>query len=121
MIPAVYTLLKANNQLLAILGPDPLRIFPWAEATQGTRVPYVTYTVFNGNPQNLMDKVPDIDNLGTQIDVWALTAASCEAIAILVRDTLEPHAHMTSVADMEKDKETKLYRLRMDFDFFTNR
>jgi hypothetical protein len=98
-----------------------LRVYPWGEAPENVARPYATYGVYNGVPENYLGQVPDVDNLGTQIDVWADTAASGNACAIAIRDSLEPHAHMTSFAANERDGETKLYRCRMSFDFYKER
>lgn len=123
MIPPVFTTLKDVPAIVVILADadGTLRITPWEEAPQDTLKPYVTYTVYNGIPENTLDKVPEVDNLGTQVDVWAPTGDACVQLAILVRDALEPVGHMIEVGAMEKDTETKLYRLRMSFDFFTFR
>lgn len=121
MNPPVFTILNASATVKALLGTNPLKVFPWSEAPQNTTPPYATYGVYNGNPQNTMDQVPQIDNLGTQVDIWASSVASCLQCALAVRNALEPHAHMTSTESYERDPETNLFRTRMDFDFFTAR
>lgn len=117
----VFKILFDDADAKLLLGDNPMRVTPWDEAPQNIDKPYVTYTLFNGDPQNTMNTVPKVDNLGTQVDVWAPTGAECLAVAKVVRDALEPHGHMTSISNTQKDLATKLYRLRMDFDFFTFR
>lgn len=121
MIPQVFTILKANAVVVALLGSDPLRVFPWDEAPQESADPYCTYTIVNGDPQNTFEKAPVVDLISTQVDVWAPTGASCEEVAVAVRNALEAHGHMTSFSQMQKEANTSLYRLRMDFDLFTFR
>ncbi len=125
MIPDIYDLLFNTPGMTALLGtgtpPDLFRVFPFDEAPQDTTKPYVTYTVYNGVPENHLNEVPKIDDLGTQVDVWAEKGRDCINLAKAVRDAIEPKNHMTSIGNMFKDPETKLYRIRMDFDFFTPR
>ncbi len=121
MIPPVFTILNASNPVKALLGNKPLRVFPFGSAPPNVARPYATYSTVNGLPENYLGQVPDIDNIGTQVDIWADTVASCNSVAETVRDALEPHAHMTSFAGSERDFETNLFRCRMDFDFFEGR
>lgn len=118
MMPPVFSLLKNNPTVFGIVAK---RIYPWGEAPQTVAYPYITYGVVNGQPQNTMDKVPQIDNLGTQIDIWAETGRECRELAEAVRDALETSAHMISITNMDRDLETKSYRYRLEFDFFTAR
>lgn len=121
MIPKIFPILAAAPAVTNHFGTNPTRIFPYGQATQATAKPYATYGVFNGNPENMMDKIPEIDNMGTQIDVWAITAESCKDAATAIRNTLEPLNHMTSFQSAEKDVETQLYRCRLEFDVWQGR
>lgn len=121
MIPDIFQAVSGNSGLTSLIGSAPVRFFPFGEAPEKTVYPYATYSVVNGLPQNTMDGPPQIDDLGTQIDVWAETADSCLDVAEALRDALEPLGHMTSIGNMERDPDTKSYRIRMDFDFFTER
>lgn len=121
MMPPLFHLLQASSPVKALLGANPLRVFPWGEAPEGTEYPYATYGVPSGTPENTLDSVPTVDRLLTQVDVWAKTGASCLDAAAAIRDEIEPKAHLISLGNLERDPETKSYRLRMDFDFFTFR
>lgn len=121
MNPAIFPILNANSAVKAVLGSSPLRFYPWGRAPQNVAKPYATYNVYNGNPENYMDRVPDIDNKGTQIDLYATTSESAEDVFIAIRNALEPYAHMTSFATPLLDEETNLYTGRMEFDFWDDR
>ena len=121
MIPEIFTILSNNSTVTAILGINPVRVFPWGEAPQGVEYPYATYGVYSGSPENSMDRVPELDMLGTQVDVWAKTGNDCIQAAKAIRDAIEPTNHMISMSNMERDRETKSYRIRMDFDMYTFR
>ena len=121
MMPPIFQTLKATAAVTALLGTKPLRFYPWGQAPQNPTKPYATYGVFNGNPENYLDRTPDIDNMGTQIDIWATTGKSCDDCFIALRDALEPLGHMITFQSATKDPETQLYTARMEFDFWTPR
>lgn len=121
MNPPVFTILNASAPVKSIFGTDPLRVFPFSHAPQNVERPYATYSVYNGVPENTLACTPDVDNMGTQIDVWSEDAEDCLIAASSIRNALEPHAHMTGFQSAEWDEETGLYHSRMDFDFWVNR
>lgn len=121
MNPNLFPILNASAPVKALLGSNPLRVFPWGRAPQNVAKPYVVYGVYNGNPENYISNAPDIDNKGTQIDIYADTGASAESVFSAIRGALEPYAHMTSFATPNLDADTNLYTGRMEFDFWDER
>lgn len=117
----IFLILKANAAVTALLGVKPLRVYPWGDAPERQVKPYATYGTFSGTPENYVDKTPDIDSLGTQIDIWADTVQSCEAVFAAIRDALEPHAHITNFQGSVRDTETNLYNARLELDFWQPR
>lgn len=118
MMPPVYALLIADSTVTGLVSA---RIYPFGEAPQGVAYPYVTWQVITALPENCLSSVPPVDAYGVQIDVWASTVASCLAVAEAVRDKLELSAHMTAFGGTERSSDTRAYRYRMDFQFWTNR
>jgi hypothetical protein len=121
MIPPVFEILAADPDISDLLGTSPVRVYPFGEAPEKVTRPYATYSVFNGVPENYITGRSDMDNIGTQIDVWSESSDNCNAIAETIRAALEDYAHMTGWASNERDPETQLFRTRMDFDFFKAR
>ena len=122
MIPPVFTTIQTDTVAAGVLTDNGLlKVFPWGQAPQTIKPPYVTYTMFNGLPANTMGERPLLDNLGTQVDVWGRNGDQCTEVATAVRNALEGMGHMTSISSMEREPDTQLYRVRMDFDFFTDR
>lgn len=121
MIPPIFQILSDDPAVTGFLGSNPLRIFPFSEAPENSLYPYATYTVIFGEPDNSLNDIPLIDKLNTQVDIWGSSAASVLDTAAAVRDALEPHAHMVGTGSMEREPETKSYRVRLEFDFFTER
>jgi hypothetical protein len=118
MIPPIFPLISAS---VTSLGTNPVRFFPFGQATQSTAKPYATYQIITGTPENYLGQTPDIDMALIQVDVWGDTAASVSNAADDIRDALESRAHMTSFGSTGRDFETQLYRYRMDFSFWTDR
>jgi len=121
MEPKIYPIINASAPLKALIGSDPVRFFPWGQAPQNTEYPYVTYGSNGASPENYLDRVPDVDNISTQIDVWADKGSDCLQVATLIRDLIEPHGHMIGFGNTERDQETQAYRIRLQFDLFTFR
>ena len=108
MIPPIYTLLAASSAVADVFG-TPIRVWPWAEAREGADLPYATWTVIAGTPENYLGQMPDIDSIRVQVDVWAGTGTDCTAAATVLRDELEPRAHMVQFGNMIRDPETRVY------------
>ena len=121
MIPPIVPLLAADATVTALLGSAPIRVYPFGEAPELQTYPYATWTVFSGNPQNQLGDVPDMDVIGTQVDIWGETASSALDVAAAIRDAIEPHAHMVGFGSTTREAETGHYRVRLEFDFFTER
>lgn len=121
MTSKVFPILNADSAVKALLGSKPLRVYPWGQAPQNVQHPYATYGVFSAQPENTMDTEPQIDNQGTQIDIWAHTAKSCDECFVAIRNALESSGHMINFQMSVRDNETQLFTSRMEFDFWTAR
>lgn len=121
MNPPVFQLVSANTACVAVLGSNPTRFYPWGRAPQNTPKPYAVYTVYNAVPENYLGDLPDIDNKGTQINIYADNPKDLNNAFIAIRNCLEPNAHMTNFSSFDPDNETDLYTIRMEFDFWDDR
>lgn len=121
MNPKLFEILENDTLVKMFLGNNPLRVYPWSRAPQNSRKPYAVYGVYNGNPENYLDKVPDIDNKGTQIDIYGDDPDIVEKSAVAIRNALEPYAHMTSFSTIDRDADSDFYGFRLEFDFWENR
>lgn len=121
MNPDLFPILNASAPVKALLGPTPLRVFPYGRAPTNVAKPYAVYAVYNANPENYLGQRPDIDNKGTQIEIFADTYQSLESCFLAVRDALEEEAHMTNYSTPDLDANTNLYGVRMEFDFWDER
>lgn len=122
MLPSVYAILTADAAVSALVGT---RIYRHGEAPQKVAGPYVTWFLVSGTPENELSARPRVDRLEVQVDCWSANTgggdAGVEALAVAVRDALEPVAHMTGIIANEQDFETRRYRLGMQFTFWLSR
>lgn len=118
MIPPIFPLVSAS---VSSLGSDPVRFYPFGQATQQTPKPYATYQIIAGTPENYLGNLPDIDMVLIQIDVWGDTAPSVSSVADDIRDALEGACHMTGIGVSSRDPNTQNYRYQMDFTYWNPR
>ena len=120
MIPPLYAALAAAPAVTAIVGSPP-RAYRHGSAPQDTTRPYITWFLLAGVPENELSDVPGIDRCTLQVDCWHQTDAGIEALAVAVRDAVEPLAHCTAVPINTREAETKLYRIALQFDWWLSR
>lgn len=120
LLPDVFGLLKASAAVTAILGTPP-KVYRHGIAPQGTAAPYVVWLVVGADPENNLSDPPPTDRIVLQVDCWSPTDGGVEVLAQAVRDAIEPSAHMTGIVVNEREPDTGLYRLALQFDYFMSR
>lgn len=115
----LFTILNTVTAVKLLLGANPLRVYPWGRAPENPTKPYAVYGVYNANPENYLADRADLDDKGTQIDIFADTAVSIENCFNAIRNALETvhYGYLTSWSTPDLDEETNLYHIRMDYDF----
>lgn len=123
MTPAIFSMVAASPACIALLGAPPkMRFVEFGEAVQGTTgEPYAVWQLISGLPANYLGQLPDIDDARIQVDCYASQQLVARALAIAIRDAIEPHAHMTNYAQRPRDATTRNFGYLMDFEFFTPR
>jgi hypothetical protein len=120
MLAPVFTTLRAAAPVTALIG-DPPRVYRHGAAPENVTKPYATWVIAGDTPENELSAVPGVDRQVVQIDCWSLTDAGVEALAIAVRNAIEPVAHMTAIVTNIREPETLLYRIGLQFDWFVSR
>lgn len=113
----------------AIFGAKPLRVWTFGEAPEKETRPYAVFQTIAGTPENYINQVPDVDSWTVQVDVYseAVEGKQADAIALVtngarvLRDALEPVAHITSWRGCSREAGTRLYRYSFDVAFVTDR
>lgn len=132
MFPPIFTLLQDSAAVRAIFGARP-RVYRHGEAPQlpapkagatsaaAEVKPYATWLLISGVPENQLSGTPGHDRAGVQIDVFARGDAECVSAAQAIRDQMETVMHMTALRGLPRDRDTRLYRISMDFDYWLAR
>ena len=121
MFPPIFQVAAADPGVTALLGIDPVRLFPFGEAPEGTPLPYAVWQLVSGSPENYLAGRPDMDGFTLQIDVYAATGSSVRAVGAALRDSIELRAHITRWGGESKDEATNRYRLSFDVGWLTPR
>ena len=119
MLPPIFTWLKVAP-VQAIIGTPP-RAYRHADASQDATKPYVTWSIVSGIPDNQLSGLPPSDRYTIQVDCWHQTDAGVESLATAVRDAIEPFGHLTSIPINNRETETRLYRIGLQFDILQAR
>lgn len=121
MFPPIFQVCAADAGVTAVLGTNPVRLYPFGEAPQGVQKPYAVWQTIGGLPANYINQRPDIDMFSLQLDVYGDTAASVRSAAMALRDSIEPNAHIVRWGGESRDAETNSYRYSFDVDWWNHR
>jgi hypothetical protein len=121
MIAPIFQICSSSPAVTALLGSNPVRLFPFGEAPQGVERPYANYQQVGGSPENYLGTLPDSDGYSVQIDVYGESVDSVLAVSRAIRDACEPVAYITAWGNQSRDFETDLYRYNFTVDFLVNR
>lgn len=121
MLPNIYQILRESNAVKAIVGTSPSRIYRHDSAPQDSSKPYITWFILTGTPANTLSEKPEIDAISVQVDCWHQSDAGVENLAIAVRNAMEDVSHMTAIVINEREQQTKLYRVGLQFDVWLDR
>lgn len=118
MLPLIYQTLRANATVLSTVGT---RIYRHGSAPQAVTVPYVTWFLVTGTPEDQLSGKPcnDVDTI--QIDVWHNTDTGVEALAFAVRDSLDEAGHSNRFVVNTRETDTKIYRIAIQVDIIRPR
>lgn len=121
MFPNIYATLLVDNAVTAIIGSNPMRAYRHGNAPQDTSKPYIVYSSISGVPENTLSETPNVDKFSIQVDCYHQTDSGVQSLATAVRDALEVIGYMSNIPIDERESETKLFRVVMDFDIWLTR
>lgn len=117
MFPPIFTVCAADPAVTAVLGANPVRLFPAGEAPEGVEYPYAVWQTIYGAPENLLGDAPGADGWGLQVDVYASTLSAARVVAEAIRDAVEEVAYIAAWRGESRDSETRNYRYSFDIDW----
>lgn len=118
ILPPLYELLHGAAAVVAIVGA---KIYRHGRAPQGTVAPYIVWNAIGADVQNTLSELPSVDKLAIQVDCYHTTDGGVATLARAARDAIEPRAHMVGIVVDEKEVETSLYRMSLQFDYWHSR
>lgn len=121
MIAPIFKVCAASPAVTALIGSNPVRLYPFGLQDDVVAYPYVVWQNISGAPENYLDRRPDADSCTLQVDVYADTVTSATAVATALRDAIEPHAYITRWGGQSRDPTTKRYRYSFDVDWIVLR
>lgn len=121
MNPNLFQFVSSDLAVRAVLGEDPVRVFPFGAAPDKVRLPYAVWQTIAGAPENYIGDAPDLDSYLVQVDVYANTASQARNTAEKLRDAIQSYAHIVSWRGESKDSETNHFRYSFDVNFLTQR
>lgn len=124
MFPPVFQKLKANAAVRSLVGTNPIRI--WRKQVPDTfprpiTVAYITWFVVVGTPEEALELLAPHDRVAIQVDCFDMTDTGVQALAQAARDAIEPYATMTGMPVDERERETKLHHIALEFDWYVGR
>lgn len=117
MFPAIYQLLLTPD-VAAILGD---RLYGHGGAPQGTTAPYAVWSVVNDEPSVNLSSAPGSDRFTINVDLYSDTDDGIEQLTGAVRDAIESFSTVTGMPLDGQEPETGLYRVALQFDYWSMR
>lgn len=123
LFPPIYPAVAASSACVALLKAPggQLRFFQFGLASQDVQKPYGVWQRIYGTPANYLGQVPDMDSFTVQVDVYASSADQARAVALTLRDAIEPEAYITNWLGESVDPDTKNNRFSFQTDWFVPR
>lgn len=123
MFPPIFPVVDASAACRALLraAGGPTRFYQFGLAPQNVVKPYAVWQRAFGAPENYLGNVPDVDSFTLQVDVYASSADSARAVALTLRDAIEPVAHITAWLGESVDPDTKNNRFSFQVDWWVPR
>lgn len=114
---------SSSVPVTALIGNNPMRLYAFGDAPQGVQKPYVTWQTVVGTPNNTLADAPEDDDYVIQLDVWALSKASAEAVAKAISDAVDAsaQAYVSAWNGEGRDPVTMNYRFSLSVDFIEQR
>ncbi len=104
---SLFALVKNSTD---VLGTDPVRFFEFGRAPDECELPYATWQVLAGEPQNTLAGTATHDLVEAQIDIWAGDPIEARTVARAIRHALDHQITVTHYLT-GWDEESDLYRI----------
>lgn len=118
----LYDLLEADSTVVGLLGEGSrVRVYPFDEAPQKDKRPYVTWSLEYGTPNNSLACRPDSDHMGIGIEIYAPRSDLAYEIRDAVVAAIETEAYVVSWDGEGRDRETHAYYIAFTVEWIVMR
>lgn len=117
MVP-IFEILAADTSVTALIST---RCYPFGQAPQSVQTPYAAWQLLGGAPENYINQRPDVDRYELRVDAYAQTAQQARDVAAVLRDAIEPHAHVIAWLGEVREADTQLYVVAFLVEWFVPR
>lgn len=124
MVPPLHLVCASDTTVQDLLSSgNILRLFPFGEARQKEVYPYAVWQTIYGSPENYLGDPPNIDSIGTQIDVYGKTWRSAREVADAIKNAIEAsdEAYVVAFNGESKDPQTLSFRISFTAEWLVNR
>ncbi|EBL6882863.1 MULTISPECIES: tail completion protein gp17 [Enterobacteriaceae] len=122
MIAPIFPVCASSPEVTALLGSNPVRIYPFGIQDDNVVYPYAVWqNLPGGGPENYLNQRPDADKFSLQIDVYADTADEAMLAAQAIIYAIELKANIVRYGPQDRDESTLKYRYSFDVDWIVNR
>ncbi|EAA8256766.1 DUF3168 domain-containing protein [Salmonella enterica subsp. enterica] len=122
MIAPIFPVCASSPEVTALLGSNPVRIYPFGIQDDNVVYPYAVWqNLPGGGPENYLNQRPDADKFSLQIDVYADTADEAMLAAQAIIYAIELKANIIRYGPQDRDESTLKYRYSFDVDWIVNR
>lgn len=99
MIPPIFPVCSASQEVTNLLGSDPVRLYPFGMQNDNVTYPYAVWQNIGGEPENFLNQTPDIDRFSMQVDIYGNTDEEVIAVAKAIRNAIQAKANITRWGD----------------------
>lgn len=118
VLPSLASIIAASSEVKALIGSNPVRFYPLGAAPQNVAAPYVTHRAVDVVPENTLSELPKADMSRVQLSCWSdnegTGTSGVQAVALALRDAIEPHHDVIDIRDMGRDFQTQRWRIDLD-------
>lgn len=121
MTPPVFQTVVLSADVLTQFGVNPTRVYSFGLAPQSPTLPYATWQVISGSPENYLGTRPDADSYTIQVDVYASSPSVARSAAGALAEAIEGVAHIVSWRGEDREPDTLFFRYSFDVDWIVPR
>ena len=115
MLPKIFQILN-TPEIQAFVGSDPVRIFDFGIAPQGTEAPYIAFNQVADSPYDQLSGAACADLSTMQIDIYSKGREEVREMAVIVKSIFDKKLMCNRLVFQTRETDTLLYRICIEVD-----